>query len=77
MINNITVGNVIFSKNANNNVDNITQPIEASVEFSAATAQDAQNLLSDYLRYVVSSIRQEIKAELNEKNSTTNCLCER
>ncbi|HGJ5883440.1 hypothetical protein [Arsenophonus sp.] len=38
MINNITVGNVIFSKNANNNVDDITQPIEASVEFSAATA---------------------------------------
>lgn len=67
MINNITVGNVIFSKNANNNVDNITRPIEASVEFSAATSQDAQNLLSDYLRYVGSSIRQEIKAELNEK----------
>ncbi|QLK87930.1 hypothetical protein E3U36_07200 [Arsenophonus endosymbiont of Aphis craccivora] len=67
MINNITVGNVIFSKNANHNVDNITQPIEASVEFSAATTQDAQNLLYDYLRYVGSSIRQEIKAELNEK----------
>ncbi|MDR5617357.1 LPS O-antigen length regulator Wzz(fepE) [Arsenophonus sp.] len=67
IINNITVGNVMFSKNANNNVDDITQPIEASVEFSAATAQDAQNLLSDYLRYVGSNIRQEIKAELNEK----------
>lgn len=67
MINNITVGNVIFSKNANNNVNNITQPIEASVEFSAATAQDAQNLLSGYLRYVGSNVRQEIRAELNEK----------
>ncbi|MDR5609914.1 MULTISPECIES: Wzz/FepE/Etk N-terminal domain-containing protein [unclassified Arsenophonus] len=67
MINNITVGDVIFSKNANNNVDDITQPIEASVEFSAATAQDAQNLLSGHLRYVGSNVRQEIKAELNEK----------
>uniref|UniRef100_A0A3B0M255 Ferric enterobactin transport protein FepE n=1 Tax=Arsenophonus endosymbiont of Trialeurodes vaporariorum TaxID=235567 RepID=A0A3B0M255_9GAMM len=63
MINNITVGNVIFSKNAND----IKQRIEASVEFSAATAQDAQNLWSGYLRYVGSSLRQEIKAELNEK----------
>lgn len=67
MINNIIVGNVIFSKNANNNANDIKQPIEASVEFSAATAQDAQNLLSGYLRYVGSNVRQEIRAELNEK----------
>ncbi|WP_182853250.1 hypothetical protein [Arsenophonus endosymbiont of Aleurodicus floccissimus] len=57
MINNITVGSVIFSKNANNNVDDITQSIEASLEFSAATAQDAKNLLSGYLRYVGSNVR--------------------
>jgi len=67
MINNIIVGNVIFSKNANNNANDIKQQIEASVEFSAATAQDAQNLLSGYLRYVGSNVRQEIRAELNEK----------
>lgn len=45
----------------------LSRPIEASVEFSAETAQDAQNLLSGYLRYVGSNVRQEIKAELNEK----------
>lgn len=71
MINNITVGKVTFSNSADNNVSNITNmrewPIEASVGFTAVTAQDAQDLLSDYLRYIGSNIRQEIKAELNEK----------
>ncbi|WGO84168.1 LPS O-antigen length regulator Wzz(fepE) [Arsenophonus apicola] len=71
MINNITVGKVTFSNSADNNVSNTTNmrewPIEASIEFTAATAQDAQDLLSDYLRYIGSNIRQEIKAELNEK----------
>ncbi|WGL97739.1 LPS O-antigen length regulator Wzz(fepE) [Arsenophonus sp. aPb] len=71
MINNITVGKVTFSNSADKNVSNTTNmrewPIEASLEFTAATAQDAQDILSDYLRYIGSNIRQEIKAELNEK----------
>ncbi|HGJ5873273.1 MAG TPA: LPS O-antigen length regulator Wzz(fepE) [Arsenophonus apicola] len=68
MKNDITVGKITFSNSAVNNITNMQeQLIEASIGFTAATAQDAQNLLSDYLRYIGSNVRQEIKAELNEK----------
>lgn len=67
MITNITVSNVIFSNNANNITNRQERPIEARVELTAATARDAQDLLSGYLRYIGSNVRQEIKAELNEK----------
>lgn len=68
MISNITVSKVTFSNSPDNNITNRQEKsTEASIGFTATTAQDAQNLLSDYLSYIGSNVRQEIKAELNEK----------
>ncbi|MFV9996442.1 MAG: LPS O-antigen length regulator Wzz(fepE) [Arsenophonus endosymbiont of Dermacentor nuttalli] len=67
IISNITGDKITFGKNANCNINLRELPIEARVGFAAATAQDAQDLLSGYLRYVASNVRQEIKAELYDK----------
>lgn len=67
IISDINITNIIHSNYTNSIANKQEGPVEAKVELSAEAAQDAQNLLSSYLHYIESNVRQEIKAELNEK----------